>query len=169
MRKSILIVVVSVVILLAFSITASAATVNDILQSLRDAGVPEVYVLQAESYMADKTITSTTADAVITHITNAATIADGETKISVLTGEQKSGIAVEFAAACALLNLRAEFGDHNLTVYDESDNIVFIVTSEEAIKHTGYDYNLILYGFILLALSAASVFVTKRILLQRNS
>ncbi|HPJ21404.1 MAG TPA: hypothetical protein PLP30_05510 [Clostridia bacterium] len=168
MRKS-LAIVVSVIILVAWATTASAATVNDILQALGDAGVPEVYVLQAESYMADKTISPATADAVIVHINNAAAIADGETKISALSGEQKSDIAVEFAAACALLNLRAEFGDHNLTVYDDSDRIVFIVTAEEAIKHTGYDYNIAIYGALILLLAVISIFVVKRIPAARKS
>lgn len=162
MVKKTLIITVLLAISLSLTAIVSAATVNDILQSLRDAGVPEVYVLQAESYMADKTVSATTADAIIVHINNAAAIANGETKLSQLTGEQKSGILVEINAACALLNLTASYTDKALTVKDSTGNTVLYLSADDAIKQTGYDYNLILYGFAIILVAGVSAVVFSR-------
>ncbi|MBN1623874.1 MAG: hypothetical protein JW903_05865 [Clostridia bacterium] len=162
MKKKTILIVAIVIMLMSFTATASAATVSDILQSLRDANVPEVYVLQAESYMADKTVTSATADAIIVHINNAAVIADGETKLSQLTGEQKSGILTEISAACALLDMTASYVDEALTIKDSTGNIVIYLSAEDAIKQTGYDYNLILYGLGILMIAGISIIVVKK-------
>lgn len=161
LKKSIIISVV-LVASLTLGAMASAATVNDILQSLRDAGVPEVYVLQAESYMAGKTVSAATADAIINHINNASGIADGEKKLSKLTGDQKSGIMTEISAACALLNMTASYSDKALTVKDATGNTVLYLSSEDAIKQTGYDYSLILLGLAIMIVAGVSAVVLSR-------
>ncbi|MCD6321833.1 MAG: hypothetical protein J7L77_02290 [Clostridiales bacterium] len=162
MKYKTIIIIALIILLMSFSITASAATVNDILQALRDANVPEVYVLQAESYMAGKTVTPAIADAIIVHINNADTIAAGETKLSVLNSSQKNDIMIEIAAATALLDLTVSYVDETLTVKDDSENIVGILSLEDAIKQTGYDYNLILYGVALFLLTGVAVIATRK-------
>lgn len=168
MKKTVIILVIALVLVMSFSISASAATVNDMLQALRDAGVPEVYVLQTESYLADKTLSSATIDAVLVHINNAKTIAAGETKLSMLDSSQKNDIMIEINAATALMGMTVQYVDQTLTVKDSTGNIVGILSLEDAIKQTGYDYSLLLYGFVLLALTGSTAIITKKVLLKKR-
>ncbi|MDO8686346.1 MAG: hypothetical protein Q7J78_06730 [Clostridiales bacterium] len=144
------------------SAVVSAATVNDIVAALKDAGVPEVYVTQAESYLNSRTVTSEQADAVIEHILNAKTIANGVTELSKLTVNQKTGILEEISQAVAQLDLTASFSNGVITIKDADSNTVFSVSSSDVIKQTGYDYSPILVGLaILLIAGIAGVFVRR--------
>ena len=147
-----------VVLLMVGGMTAavSAATLQDVVDALTDGGVPEVYVLQAESYLEDRGLTSAEADQLLIYIGNAVEIADGETHLSKLTGAQNSGILQEVQNAADFLNLSVTYDNEVLNVKDESNQTVFTVSKENAVKQTGFDYSIVLYGLAFLLLAGVS-------------
>ena len=159
MKKVLTMFLMIIVMVTGLVSIVAAATVNDIVTALNGASVPEVYVLQAKSYLDSRTVSSAQADQVIVHINNAKAIAAGETKASKLTATQKSGILQEIIAAAAVLNLQATYANHTLTVKDSSNKIVFTVSSAEVIKQTGHDYSIALFGLGFLLLAAGAGFV----------
>ena len=164
MKKSFFVLVIALVMIMAFSITVLAASSSDIIQALKDANIPDVYISQTESYMVDKVVSSDTADAIIVHINNARSIANGETKLSKLSSDQRSAIIAEIIAAAKLLDLTASYTNQVITVKDGSENTVFTVSSDNAIKQTGYDYSIILRGLIIVTLAGVAAIATKKIL-----
>lgn len=153
-----------VVILMVGGITAavSAATIQDVVDALTDGGVPEVYVLQAESYLEDRGLTAAEADQLLIYIGNAVTIADGETQLSKLTSAQNAAILQEIQDAAEFLNLTVTYDNEVLNVKDESNQIVFTVSKANAVKQTGFDYSILLYGLAFLLLAGISGVVIAR-------
>lgn len=109
--KNILYVLALALAFLGTSTSVSAASESDIIATLNDAGVPTVYVTQAENYLRANDVTDAEADQIISHINNAAAIANGVTDLSQLSQEQLQAILAEATAAAgsAVLLKRKEF------------------------------------------------------------
>ena len=163
-----LLTMILVVLLMVGGMTAavSAATIQDVVDALTDGGVPEVYVLQAESYLEDRGLTSAEADQLLIFIDNAVEIADGETQLSKLTGAQNSAIFDEIKDAADLFDLTVTYDNEVLNVKDESNQTVFTVSKENAVKQTGFDYSIVLYGLAFLFLAGVSGLVIARKVLK---
>ena len=72
--KKITTLVLSLVLVLAMSITAFAATNNEVLDALKKAGVSGDYLTQAEAFLADNKLTDAELTAVKNHIDTAASV-----------------------------------------------------------------------------------------------
>ena len=155
-----------VILLMVGGMTAavSAATLQDVVDALTEGGVPEVYVLQAEAYLEDRGLTEAEADQLLIYIGNAVTITAGEKQLSKLTAEQNSGIMQEIQNAADFLNLSVTYDNEVLNVKDDSNQTVFTVSKEDAVKQTGFDYSIVLYGLAFLVLAGVvGVFAVRKV------
>lgn len=145
------------------STSVSAASESDIITALNDAGVPAVYVTQAENYLKANNVTEAEADQIIEHIKNAAAIANGVTDISQLTQEQRNAILAEATSAASVLGLTLTFADGVVTFFDASNSTVaqFSINGNE-VKQTGSSYIYLVSGLVLLVASAGSAVLFKR-------
>lgn len=145
------------------STSVSAASENDIISALNNAGVPAVYVTQAENYLKANDVTDAEADQILTNIKNAAAIANGVTDISQLTQEQLQAILSEATSAASVLGLTLTLSDGVVTFNDASNNTVaqFSLSGNE-VKQTGSSYIYLVSGLSLLVAAAGSAVVLKR-------
>ena len=162
MKKFLTMILVVLLMVGGMTAAVSAATIQDVVDALTDGGVPEVYVLQAEAYLEDRGLTSAEADQLLIYIGNAVEIADGETQLSQLTSAQNAAIFEEIKDAAALLNLTVTYDNEVLNVKNASNQIVFTVSKDAAVKQTGFDYSIVLYGLAFLLLAGVSGLVIAR-------
>ncbi|MDW7656328.1 MAG: hypothetical protein SCM11_04045 [Bacillota bacterium] len=175
MKKLTAAIVLSLIMILSLGGVVSAATAEDVFTALEDANVPEAYILQAEAYFDAHPMTDAQAGVILQHIDAALVIANGKTKASELTSAQRGEIFQELVQAGNVLNLTVTYeGSTNYekgTVYvrDAQNNVVFMVTAEDVIKHTGFDYSIFLYGLLILAVAGASGLVIRRKAVKNNA
>ena len=166
MKKTLTALILVFVLVASLAMTVSAATIADVVTALEGAGVPDVYVTQAESWLTSKSLSSAQLDGLVAHINAAKTIAAGETKISELTSAQRIGIRDHVLAAATDLGLTASYTNKVLTIKDGTAT-VFQVSYADAVKQTGYDYSIILIGLGLLALAGVAAFGARKALRNR--
>lgn len=161
--KKILSILALAVLFFGTSTSVSAASENDILTALNDAGVPAVYVTQAENYLKANDVSEADADQIIEHIKNAAAIAAGVTDPSKLSRAQLQAILAEVTAAAAVLGLTLTIEDGVVTFYDAAGKIVaqFSLSGNE-VKQTGSSYIYLVSGLGLLVAAAGSAVLLKR-------
>ena len=173
MKKFLSVLLVVMVTVMTFAASVSAAsTEGDIITALKSAGVPASYVATAESYMAQSGVDLTAAqiDAVITDINDAVAIAAGETSYAKLTADQKEKIAAEVIDASKILGLTATYagGGKGLTVSDSTGKALLTVTSEGAIKQTGFDYSIVFIGLAVIGLAGVSAVAAKKLIRRKE-
>lgn len=163
MKKILTILALAFFFLGATSTSVSAASENDIVTALNNAGVPAVYVTQAENYLKANDVSEAEADQIIGHIKNAAAIANGVTDLSQLTQEQLQAILTEATAAAAVIGLTLTLEDGVVTFYDTANSIVaqFSLSGNE-VKQTGSSYIYLVSGLVLLVAAAGSAVLLKR-------
>lgn len=168
MKKVTGLLLVTLMILMSFATFASAATVDDIIEKLEESNVREVYVTQAESYLNSITVTPEQAEQIIAYIENVNAIVGDRMKIEDLTIEERKAILEYFAAAGLVLNLTVVAdADGNIEITDESAQVVFSVDNANVVRQTGRDYIFFIAGLGLLAMAAASIFVSRKVLNNR--
>ena len=162
MKKFFAALLAMLVLLICFSTVASAATKEDIVQALKDSKLKEVYVLQAESYLNEIDVTSEQAEAILQRIKNVNEIVGKETTLSKLTGEQKQKVLFEFTEAGKVLDLTVVYDAGTILITDSEDKSVYMTQDADAVKQTGIDYTVILYGLGFILLAAGSTAVSKK-------
>ncbi len=162
MKRSIALILITLLMVIMAGGVVSAYTADDVFTALEDANVPEAYILQAEAYFDAHPMTEAQANIIMEHIDAALIIADGKTKASELTSTQRGAIFQELVEAGQVFDLVVTYeGATNYekgTVYvrDSQNNVVFMITAEDAIKHTGFDYSIALIGIGVLLLAGVS-------------
>ena len=162
MKKILSLALTVLLVVMGFAAVVSAATTDDVLQALEDANVPEAYVEQARSYFADNPLTEAEAEALVGYIKAAADLADGTTKISDLSGAQRSAILAEISNAAQVIGLTASYDDGTIYIRDADGNLVFSESGEGAVKQTGFNYSIVLYGLGGLVLAAGTAVISKK-------
>ena len=168
MKKRAAVILTSILLILTLGGTVSAYTAEDVFTALEEANVPEVYVLQAEAYFETHPMSETQANLIMQYIDAALVIADGKTKVSELTSTQRGEIFQELVMAGQVFSLVVTYeGATNyekgaVYVRDTGNNNIFIVSAEDVIKHTGFDYSIALYGLLFLVLAGAAGAVVYR-------
>lgn len=163
MKKILSILALAVFFFGAGASTVSAASEGDIVSTLNNAGVPAVYVTQAENYLKTTDVSEAEADQIIDHIKNAAAIANGVTDPSQLSRDQLLAILGEVTSAASVLGLTVTAADGVATFYDADGNTVaqFSLTGNE-VKQTGSSYTYLVSGLVLLVGAAGSALLLKR-------
>ena len=168
MKKKTAVLLVSFLLVFVLGGAVAAYTADDVFTALEDANVPEAYILQARAYFDENPMTEDQANVIMQHIEAALVIADGKTRASELTSTQRGEIFQELVKAGQVLNLTVTYeGATNYekgTVYvrDQQNNVVFMVTAADVIKHTGFDYSIVLAGAGVLVLAAGSALLIRR-------
>jgi hypothetical protein len=168
MKKFAAVIIMSLLMVLSLGGVVSAATAEDVFTALEDANVPEAYILQAEAYFDANPMTDAQAGQILQHIDAALAIANGKTKASELTSAQRGAIFQELVKAGLVVGLTVTYEGSSSyekgTVYvrDAQNNIVFMVTAEDVIKHTGFDYSIVIYGLLILAVAGTSGLLIRR-------
>lgn len=138
--KKISALVLSLMLVFAMSISAFAASKDDIISKLQSAGVATEYVNVAKQFLADNTVSSD-ADAayVIAKIDAATATANGVKDIASLTADQKSAIMADIKDAAAKLGATVSFDASNNTITAVKDGKSYVVAlSAKVVKDTGF-------------------------------
>ena len=138
--KKISALVLSLMLVFAMSISAFAASKDDIISKLQSAGVATEYVNVAKQFLADNTVSD--ADAayyVIAKIDAATATANGVKDIASLTADQKSAIMADIKDAAARLGATVSFDASNNTITAVKDGKSYVVAlSAKVVKDTGF-------------------------------
>jgi len=160
--------VLSLVMVVGAASAALAAPNDDVISSLKANHVPNDYIIQAENYLKNHTLTKSQADAVIVQIEKANDImeAAGTKNYEKLSQSQKSEIIKAINAAADAIGLEVTIDEqanehYHFVVRDNSGKIVADFTSS-SVKQTGLNNSLIFGGMLLLVLSAGSFVVLRK-------
>jgi LPXTG-motif cell wall-anchored protein len=152
--------------------TAFATPNDDAITALKNAKVPETYIIQAQNYLKTTTLTAEESTAVVAQITEAAAIleASGQTDITKLSDADKNAIVANIVAAGEAIDLtvtvtKASNGQYAIVATDASGTTVINFASND-VKQTGMNSTIIFAGMLLVMLAAGSVFVLRRNNLQ---
>jgi hypothetical protein len=155
-------------IMIGTSVTVFAAPNDDVITALKDAKVPQTYIIQAENYLKTTTITAAQATIVKTQINAAAEVAKaaGITDITKLSTADKDKLMANVTTAGKAIELNISFakqsdGKYALAATDKNGKSVINFSAKE-VKQTGADNTIIYLGALMIVLAAGSVFVLKR-------
>jgi len=162
------------ILVLTMGAAVSAATLDDVVAALQAAKFPATFVSQAQSYFMAHPMTSEQADQVLQYIRNAESAVAGADDLSQLTRHQYSEIITNVTKAAEVVGLEAILrSDDTVGIYDASGKLVFALSRaslapmsggvpSDAVKQTGYDYSLVLIGFLTIAL-AGTLAVSRKV------
>jgi hypothetical protein len=168
MKKVLSIAVMIMVVVMSLSAAVSAVAEADIIAALEDANVPAAYIETARSYLDENEVTDAEAAEIVGYIEEATALTDGETKFSELTGSEKSAILAKVKDAAQVLELSVTYDDNTVNIKDASGATVFTESAAGAVKQTGFDYMIVVYGLALLVVAgAAAVLVNRKLASDR--
>lgn len=138
--KKISALVLSLMLVFAMSISAFAASKDDIISKLQSAGVATEYVNVAKQFLADNTVSDADVAAyVIAKIDAATATANGVKDIASLTADQKSAIMADIKDAAAKLGATVSFDASNNTITAVKDGKSYVAApSAKVVKDTGF-------------------------------
>ena len=137
--KKISALVLSLMLVFAMSISAFAASKDDIISKLQSAGVATEYVNVAKQFLADNTVSDADAAYVIAKIDAATATANGVKDIASLTADQKTAIMADIKDAAAKLGATVSFDASNNTITAVKDGKSYVVAlSAKVVKDTGF-------------------------------
>jgi hypothetical protein len=162
------VIMLTAVLLLSMAAPAFAAGNDDVIKALKDAKVPETYIIQAENYLKTRQLTSDEANAVIAQINEAAAIMDkaGTKDVTKLSTEDKQEILALVSKAGDAVGVKVSVkknsnGTYSVIGTDAAGNEVANFTARE-VKQTGIDYTVMLLGVALILAAIGSSFAIKR-------
>ena len=130
--KKISALVLSLMLVFAMSISAFAASKDDIISKLQSAGV-------ATEFLADNTVSDEDAAYVIAKIDAATATANGVKDIASLTADQKSAIMADIKDAAAKLGATVSFDASTNTITAVKDGKSYVAApSAKVVKDTGF-------------------------------
>lgn len=161
--KKITTLVLSLVLVLAMSITAFAATPNDDVKAALDkAGVTGTYLDQAVKFLANNTLTAEQAKVVVAQIEEAKTTAGDAKSVSDLSADQISKIKANIEAAAKEVGAKVSFANKTISVTDAKGTQYTV--SSNPVKATGATTTATVAGIAVLAMGlvACGVAVSKK-------
>lgn len=166
MKKILIMMMVTILAVMSFAPAINAATEADIVTTLKESNILNVYVTQVESWLTTVNVTSSQADQIIALINNVNATTGKKTKLTELTSAQKQSILADFTAAGVVVGLTVEYTAGNITVTNADSQKIFNVTYPTAnlIKQTGFDYNILMYGAALIVIAIAAALITRKTL-----
>jgi len=150
------------------TVTAFAAPNDEVIQTLKDAKVPQTYIIQAENYLKTTTLTAEQVTAVKAQISVAQNVMKdaGTTDASKLTQAQKDKVLASVTEAGKAIGLtvtvtKQSTGKFEIVAKDASGKVVASFTSNE-VKQTGVNTTVIYVGALMMVLAAGSVVAIRR-------
>lgn len=168
LSKKLLSGIVAASLVIGTSITAFAATNDDIISALKNAKVPQTYLIQAQNYLNSANVTSDQANTVVSKINSAAAVmsAAGTTDVTKLSDADKQAVLNDINSAASSVGLTATIskssnGTNTIVMKDATGNVVANFGSNE-VKQTGVDNTVLAIGLFLLAAAAGSAVVVRK-------
>lgn len=161
--KKITTLVLSLVLVLAMSITAFAATPNDeVKAALTEAGVTGTYFDEAVKFLANNTLTADQAEVVVAQIKEAKKTAGEAKSVADLSADQISKIKANIETAAAKVDAKVSFDNKTISVTDAKGNPYTV--SSNPVKATGATTTATVAGIAVLAMGlvACGVAVSKK-------
>lgn len=155
--------VLSLVLVLAMSITAFAATPNDdVKAALKEAGVTGEYYDQAVKFLANNELTAEQATAVKNEIKAAKATAGDAKSVADLSADQISKIKANIETAAHAVGAKVSFADKTISVTDAKGTQYTV--SSNPVKATGATTTATVAGIAVLAMGlvACGVAVSKK-------
>lgn len=170
-KKLLSVVTLTLALILGTSVMAFAAPNDDVITALKNANVPESYIIQAENYLKNNTLTAAQASAVEAQITKAADImkASGTKDASKLSQANQDAILQAAKDAGSAIGLtmtitKKSDGKVYITAKDAAGKVVANFTSND-VKQTGVNNSIIYAGIFLVAAAVFStVFIKKKVI-----
>lgn len=145
-----------------------AAPNDDVISTLKANHVPGDYIVQAENYLKNHTLTAAQSAAVDAQIVkaNGIFVAGGTKDLTKLSDSQHDAViqCVYDAGHAIGLNITIDLsgnGSAHVTAKDANGNIV-VDFMANAVKQTGLDNSMIYAGLMLVVLAAGSVVLLKK-------
>lgn len=161
--KKITTLVLSLVLVLAMSITAFAATPNDdVKAALKEAGVTGEYYDQAVKFLANNELTAEQAEAVVYQVKEAKKNAGDAKSVADLSADQISKIKTNITIAANAVGAKVSFADKTVSVTDAKGTQYTV--SSNPVKATGATTTATVAGIAVLAMGlvACGVAVSKK-------
>lgn len=166
LKKTVTLLMV-LLLIVGSSASVFAATEDDIIQALRDAKVPETYIIQAENYLKENDVTSEDASAIIAKIEDSKAILDaaGVTNVTELSDADKQELLDNVRSAGEVLDLTftisASNGSYDVVVTDAEGAVVTEFKSNQ-VNQTGANPIMFVGGFVLIAAAAAFLMINRK-------
>lgn len=161
-------VILIVLLVLSTATTALAAPNDDVIQALKNAKIPETYIIQAENYLKTHELTQEEANAVIAQVDRAAEIMEeeGTKDVTKLSVEAKQEILQLVAEAGKAIDVKVTVkkqadGEFTISGTDVEGREIAIFTTNE-VKQTGIDHTTALAGAAMIIAAAVLFFVVKK-------
>ena len=165
--------VLAAAIVVGTTSTAFAATNNEVLEALKNAGVSSTQLATAENYLKSNQIDAAALDTVKTKIDAVTTLANskGITDVTKLSAEDKATVVSNIQAAATAIGLNATVstvdGKGVISLTDTNGKVVASFGSNvngSAMKTTGTNNgNLIVFGSAMVALAVAGLAFRKKV------
>ena len=155
--------VLSLVLVLAMSITAFAATPNDdVKAALKEAGVTGEYYDQAVKFLANNELTAEQAEAVVYQVKEAKKNAGDAKSVADLSADQISKIKTNITIAANAVGAKVSFANKTISVTDAKGTQYTV--SSNPVKATGATTTATVAGIAVLAMGlvACGVAVSKK-------
>lgn len=175
MHKFAAALILTTLLVLGTVATALAAPNDDVIQALKDAKIPETYIIQAENYLKTHELTEEEVNAVMAHVEKAVEIMEksGTKDITKLTVEDKKQILELVADAGEAIGISVSVkknsdGTYTVAGTDSTGNEVVNFTTNE-VKQTGINYMVLLAGIAVIIAAAGSYFLIKKNVVSTNA
>lgn len=164
--------VVALSVVLCMNMTVSASANDDVINALKAAKVPSIFLIKAENYLNSASTTpltdaqATAVKSEIAKVQNVMTAAN-VTDLSKLSQADKNTVIAAITAAGKDVDLNVSIkkqadGNFLVAVTDKNGKDVVEPFTSNQVKQTGVDNTLMVLGFALIVLSAGSLFVAKK-------
>ncbi|MCM1990516.1 LPXTG cell wall anchor domain-containing protein [Oceanirhabdus seepicola] len=168
LRKKITTVAVLLFLFIGNSVIAFAEPSEDVIKALKDAHLPESYIIQAENYLKNNELTESQATSIKTQITKAddimkaANIKDAsdlneEDTQRVLEAIKDAGKVIDLD-----INVAKESNGNLSVVAKDSTGSVIANFSTAEVKQTGINNTVLVVGGLLFLMSVGSFFVIRK-------
>jgi hypothetical protein len=168
LRRKLTTLLLTLALVVGTSVIAFATPNDDAITALKNAKVPETYIIQAENYLKTTTLTAAESTAVVAQINEAAAILEtsGQTDITKLSDADKTAIIANIVAAGEAIdltvNVTKESNGQYAVVAKNASGATVINFASNSVKQTGMNNTIIFVGMLMVIAAAGSVFVLRR-------
>lgn len=168
MRRLAIVLALMIAFLFSMAASASAAGNKDVIQALKDAKVPEFYIIHAENFLKTRELTSEEAEYLIELIqrcydimkkagTRYVTKLPLESKLEIVSIVKEGGRSIGLDVTL----IKNSDGSWNVIGVEEGSGKETFHFTTNVVRQTGVDYTVLYLGAALILIAIASVVIIK--------
>lgn len=169
MKKSLLISILTVIIVMAYATFANAATTATLADELYSKGskygMTSADKVKIERYLSENTVTDEQANAIVAKADEAIAVmeAAGTTDYSKLTDAQKDKLKSIANSAAAIIDVKLVFKKNTVEIYDNAGKLIETIGQNNGkLAYTGNNVNVVLTTSVIAIIALAITVATKR-------